>query len=60
MSKALVLWQVGLTANVKLHFCPIFIIFFLFCSYFQAASIYGKSEARNQSEKNGLNPLVLG
>ncbi len=37
--------------------CPIFIIFFLFCSDFQAASIYCKGKAENQLEKIGLNPL---
>ncbi len=34
-------------------------LFFLFCSYFQAASIYCKSQAENQLEKIGLNPLQL-
>ncbi len=32
-------------------------IFFLFCSCFQAASIYFKSESEKQLEKIGLNPL---
>ncbi len=35
-------------------------IFFLFCSYFQAASIYCKSQAEKQLEKFGLNPLPNG
>ncbi len=39
--------------------CPIFIIFFLFCWYFQAASIYCKNEAENQLENFGFNPLLL-
>ena len=38
-------------------FCPILMIFFLFYSYFQAASIYSKSQAVKQLEKCGLNPL---
>ncbi len=37
--------------------CPIFIVFFLFCWYFQAAYIYCKNEAENQVENFGLNPL---
>ena len=43
----------------SVNYCPIFIIYFLFCSYFQAASIYCKSQAENLLEEFGLNPLQL-
>ncbi len=38
--------------------CPIFIIFFLFCSCFRAASIHCKSRVENQLENFDLNPLM--